>query len=215
MKISAVIYCKNQKSTLGPCITSLRSQTTPFFDICIVDDGSTDGVRFEARKYTDKNLSYIYVPDIGFKDAILSGLHQVAGEVTLIASANNWFDARYLEVYSGYLGRLDFGGVIGSAFQQDPEVQGKVSVVPLENFQDSDLIFTTRWALDRSKFFLNKKASTLLDLLWSIHIESQHLIIHKEPLYFRGMNTIQQQNENKDSGNPPKSILEPEYIEAA
>ena len=118
MKISIVIYSKNQRQTTLMGLSSLASQTFPYLDLCIVDDGSEDGLRFDVRKHTSRFLHYIFVPNVGFKSAILSGLHQVAGDVLLIASGNTWFGARFLETFSSYLGKRDFGGVVGNAFEK-------------------------------------------------------------------------------------------------
>lgn len=60
VKVSIVIPVYNRKNFLTVCIKSLLAQSFEDFEICLVDDGSTDGPGFCATNWRKRILASEY-----------------------------------------------------------------------------------------------------------------------------------------------------------
>ena len=58
LKVSIIVTCRNNASTIGECLQALQKQDYPrdAVEIIVVDACSTDGTADIAKKYTDKSL---------------------------------------------------------------------------------------------------------------------------------------------------------------
>lgn len=76
LKIAIVLVCTNEKHYLKECIDSLNDQTYLNFQICLVDNNSTDGsVEFVSKNYPDvliiknnQNVGFAKANNIGMKN---------------------------------------------------------------------------------------------------------------------------------------------------
>lgn len=66
-KISVCIPCYNSEKTIEKCLESILNQSYPFFDIIVVDDGSTDHTKNILYNYSvkDQRVHYYHSQHLG------------------------------------------------------------------------------------------------------------------------------------------------------
>ena len=62
-KVSIILPTYNRAHLLGKTLESILGQTYPFFELILVDDGSTDDTRHLVEKFGDRRIRY-YNPGI-------------------------------------------------------------------------------------------------------------------------------------------------------
>ena len=84
-KISVIMATYNRAKTLRAAIESVLSQDFHhFFELILVDDGSTDGSEAIARKYSqDLRIKYYKITNGGQSKALNFGLSVAKGEQSL------------------------------------------------------------------------------------------------------------------------------------
>lgn len=74
-RVAVVITAYNRADTVGESIESVLAQTCTDFELCVVDDGSTDHTREVARAYCgDERVHYLYKPNGGQASALNRGV---------------------------------------------------------------------------------------------------------------------------------------------
>lgn len=86
--VSIVIRNYNYGRFLRRCIDSALSQTYPFVEIVVVDDGSTDHSRDIISAYGDR-LSAIFQKNGGEESSCLSGFRASSGEIIVFLDADD------------------------------------------------------------------------------------------------------------------------------
>ncbi len=87
MKTSIIIVSYNSKPVLKPCLDSLVANTSPPFEIIIVDNYSIDGSIEYLRKLNNSAVSVIYnQSNLGFAKACNQGINSAQGD--LLATMN-------------------------------------------------------------------------------------------------------------------------------
>lgn len=118
MKVSVVIPCYNEKSTIEKVVTAVRAASLPEIEIIVVDDASTDGtvevLQQSVAPLVDK---IIYHPvNRGKGAALRSGFAAATGEAVIVQDA----DLEYSPTeYPLMLGPIEAGKadvVFGSRF---------------------------------------------------------------------------------------------------
>ena len=75
--ISVIIPTHNRAPYLRRCVDSVLSQDYSFFEIIVIDDGSTDGTREVLEKYISlPNFKYFYQPNSGVSTARNLGIQK-------------------------------------------------------------------------------------------------------------------------------------------
>ncbi len=112
MKVSVIIPAYNAASTLRDTVASIEKQTTPDWEIVIVDDGSHDATRViaEALAERDDRIRVISQANGGESAARNTGIANASFEWLLFLDADDW-------VAPGYLERL------ASAVDADPTLE--------------------------------------------------------------------------------------------
>lgn len=112
MKLSVVIAMYNAESCINKCLDSIISADFPKddYEICVVDDGSTDQSKNIVELYKDKaNIIYIYQENQGQSVARNTGLKHVQGDYVWFVDSDDMIypDAKKIfEILSLYP-RLD------------------------------------------------------------------------------------------------------------
>lgn len=82
VKVSIVIPVYNRKNFLTVCIKSLLAQSFEDFEICLVDDGSTDGTGLLCDELAEKDtrIRVLHVQNGGATYARQKGVELATGE---------------------------------------------------------------------------------------------------------------------------------------
>lgn len=82
VKVSIVIPVYNRKNFLTVCIKSLLAQSFEDFEICLVDDGSTDGTGLLCDELAEKDtrIRVLHVQNGGAAYARQKGVELATGE---------------------------------------------------------------------------------------------------------------------------------------
>jgi glycosyltransferase involved in cell wall biosynthesis len=86
--ISVIIPCYNQGIYLEKAIQSVVSQDYSFYEIIVVDDGSTDQTKQIAQKYDI--VKYIFQSNQGVSAARNNGIKNSNGELLVFLDADDW-----------------------------------------------------------------------------------------------------------------------------
>ncbi len=112
LRYSVVVPAFNAERTLGACLGGLARQTAPreWFEILVVDDGSTDRTRalaaeLGARVFSQKNQGAGAARNLGAVNA--------KGNLVLYIDADCVPDERWIEAMTAPFARADIAGVSG------------------------------------------------------------------------------------------------------
>ena len=97
--VSVVIPAYNAAKFVGGAIESVLSQTTPEFEIIVVDDGSTDGTAQAVGNYkVDSRIRYVYETNHGASHAKNIGARMALGRYLLFLDADDTLAPNALEL---------------------------------------------------------------------------------------------------------------------
>ena len=98
--ISIVVPVYNSEQFLSACLNSLLSQTYCFFEIIVVDDGSTDSSGRVCDSYAekDKRVKVFHQRNGGVSKARNLGLSKASGKWVLFCDSDDQFFPDSLEV---------------------------------------------------------------------------------------------------------------------
>lgn len=97
--LTVIIPVYNTEAYLRDCLDSVISQTVPFDDVIIINDGSTDKSR-DICDYYAKSASYIRLVDTenhGLGAARNTGIEMATGDYMLFLDSDDMLDARTVE----------------------------------------------------------------------------------------------------------------------
>lgn len=87
--VSILLPVYNQKNTIKESIDSIVNQTYPYWELIILNDGSTDGVEKVITTYKDPRIKYIPLMHQGLPATLNYGLDIAEGEFITWTSADN------------------------------------------------------------------------------------------------------------------------------
>lgn len=123
IKISAIVPVYNVKMYLRQCVDSLLAQTYPFFEIILVDDGSTDGCSLLcdelAAAYAQVHSVHKENAGLGYaRNTGLDNLSELSDYVMFIDS-DDWLEANAVECLLAAIQGDDVDCVIGGHTKKD------------------------------------------------------------------------------------------------
>ena len=97
---SVVVPCYNCEKTIDRCLSSLIAQILPFYEIILVDDGSTDhtGKKCDGYAVIHANVKVIHKENGGLVSAWKEGVANSTGEYVLFCDADDFVDNDLLSV---------------------------------------------------------------------------------------------------------------------
>lgn len=118
MKLSVVIPCYNEVSTIERILQAVRASPWPEIEVIVVDDGSTDGTRERLAGDTGKLADRVILHEVnrGKGAALRTGIQAATGELVIIQDADLEYDPQEYPRLAGPIveGRADV--VYGSRF---------------------------------------------------------------------------------------------------
>lgn len=141
MKLSIVIPCYNEKSTIQDIVTAVKNSLVEDKEIIIVDDYSTDGTREILRSEIAPQVDKIVYHDFnqGKGAALRTGFQHVTGDVVVVQDADLEYDPQ------------EYGRLL------EPIISGK-----------ADVVFGSRFISDRPHrvvYFWHRVGNYVLTLL--------------------------------------------------
>lgn len=108
-KISVIIPVYNTERFLPQCIDSILSQTFVFFELLLIDDGSTDTSGLVCDEYArkDKRIKVFHKENEGVSLARNFGLDHAKGEYVCFVDSDDWVEVDYLEFLVSNIGKAD------------------------------------------------------------------------------------------------------------
>lgn len=109
IKISVIVPVYNVEKYIDCCICSLINQTTPAYEIILIDDGSTDlsGNKCDewAKKYN--KIKVVHKKNAGLGMARNSGIELAKGDFILFIDSDDYCDDNFLENISNIVEKED------------------------------------------------------------------------------------------------------------
>lgn len=93
--ISVIIPVRNGQRTLKKCLDSLRKLTYPYFEVIVIDDGSTDNTAHILSEYSDFRI--ISTQGVGPSRARNMAMRQAKGEFAAFTDADCIVDSEWLD----------------------------------------------------------------------------------------------------------------------
>ncbi len=100
MKVSVIVPVYNVEKYLRECIDSLLSQTEPFYEILLVDDGSKDNSGAICDEYAAQHDSVrvVHKRNAGLGMARNTGLDNITGEYVAFVDSDDYLAPDWLEM---------------------------------------------------------------------------------------------------------------------
>lgn len=96
-KFSVVIPAYNAGNFLKDALESVLNQTYPFYEIIIIDDGSTDSTKILVQRFEDNRIKYHYQNNRGPSKARNEGILQAKGDWIAFLDADDLWLENHLE----------------------------------------------------------------------------------------------------------------------
>lgn len=95
--VSIVMPAYNREETISAAITSVLAQTYPYFELIIVDDGSSDSTADVVKSFDDERVRLINGPGrSGVSEARNIGLRAAKGDLIAYLDSDNTWQPEYL-----------------------------------------------------------------------------------------------------------------------
>ena len=104
-KISVIVPVFNASKTIKKCIESILNQTSPVFEIVLVNDGSTDNSEQVIKKYKEKydNIKYYSKENSGVANTRNYGIEKATGDYILFIDSDDYIEQDLIEKCSKYI----------------------------------------------------------------------------------------------------------------
>lgn len=100
--ISIIIPTYNRVGLLTAAIKSILKQTDPWWELIVVDDGSTDDTENVVRAFGDERIGYVHQDNCGVSAARNAGIGHSRGDLIAFLDSDDRWEPRKLEVQCNF-----------------------------------------------------------------------------------------------------------------
>lgn len=120
-RVSVIVPVYNGEKYLARCLDSLLAQTLPFYEIIVVDDGSTDSSGKLCDLYADNNneICVLHQKNQGVSSARNAGIETATGEYIAFADSDDWVSPVFNEILCSVAQDTDADIVVGEMKRVD------------------------------------------------------------------------------------------------
>lgn len=120
-KVSMIIACRNEEAGIGAKLENVLSLEYPReqIEVIIASDGSTDGSATIVRKYADRGVKLLELPDVGKAAALNQAVFEATGEILVFSDANSIYGADAVGKLVQAFADPKVGGVAGNQVYRD------------------------------------------------------------------------------------------------
>lgn len=97
--ISIIIPIYNGEQYIEKCLNSLLAQTYPFFEIILIDDGSTDNTKSICESFLSSKIKYFYQSNSGVSSARNKGIQIAKNHYILFVDVDDVISNTALEMF--------------------------------------------------------------------------------------------------------------------
>lgn len=99
--ISIIIPIYDVESYLRKCLDSIMEQSFPYFELLLINDGSTDASAQICQEYVEKDdrIRYFEKENGGVSSARNFGIKHSRGEYITFIDSDDWVEPNYLEIF--------------------------------------------------------------------------------------------------------------------
>lgn len=113
--ISVIVPVFNAEKYLARCVESILNQTFQFFELLLVDDGSTDASSFICDSYKyDERVQVIHQANQGVSAARNNGIDNASGDYIVFVDSDDFLEPNAFDVLLTYIGDNAYDLVCGS-----------------------------------------------------------------------------------------------------
>ena len=215
--ISIIIPIYNVESYLRKCLDSIMEQSFSYFELLLINDGSTDASAQICQEYVEKDdrIRYFEKENSGVSSARNFGIKHSRGEYIIFIDSDDWVEPNYLEILYKTMKELEGDIVVTNYYTFREEDAMFLFHVAETNeplvFQPNDSFFNymfstfgtdIAWGSSWSKLFKKSLFDRLyfsediswaedFDLMYKLFLISERIIyLHKAPYCYRDRGDI-------------------------
>jgi len=116
--VTVIVPTYNRENHIKGAIQSVLDQTYPYWDIIVVDDGSTDDTASAVRKFGEKRLTYHHILHSGLPGVARNvGIQMARGEyIAFLDSDDQWLEKKLKKQVAVMKEKRQLGMVCSNAF---------------------------------------------------------------------------------------------------
>lgn len=116
INFSVVIPLYNKRESVYKTIMSVLNQTYPFFEVIIVDDGSTDGSCEVVETIADNRIRLIKQNNAGVSAARNKGIREAEYDLISFLDADDLWEPDYLKEMKEFITNIPYAAMYGCAY---------------------------------------------------------------------------------------------------
>jgi GalNAc5-diNAcBac-PP-undecaprenol beta-1,3-glucosyltransferase len=127
---SVILPTYNRASLIAETIQTVLQQTYPYYEVIIVDDGSTDNTRnvIESKYGNDTRVKYFFKQNEERGAARNFGMKQAKGDYAVFFDSDDWMKPDYLETLRNIID--EYPGIFLLAAKYNYDNEGKEEIHP-------------------------------------------------------------------------------------
>ena len=140
--VSIIVPVFNSEKYIDKCLSSILAQTYPYYEVWIIDDGSTDKSGEICDRYStmDRRINVIHQENSGVSAARNAGLQVLTGKYILFIDSDDYIENNMLEVLVKQAKLSDSDLVICQYFIESKNTRKEIQLNFKEFYCSPDII---------------------------------------------------------------------------